>query len=176
MNRLLQRVQGTTVTSGVASPASPATPTETSGINRYSNYTNSGVRNAASVPSSIDVMDPDAPIIPRSQAPEDANNLAAMRELANASAKSAITKSVRGQANQLKSRAIMDLMQAGVVLVCGFAFYIAGLRLSHLRLVWFTAASLAVALSFFFVYDMFRKLAAARRSYVAANRGEQSED
>ncbi len=112
MNRLLQRVQGNTVTSGVTSPASPASPTDTSGVNRYSNYTNSGVRNASSVLSSIDVMDPSAPIIPRSQAPEDANNLAAMRELANASAKSAINKSVRGQANQLKSRAIMDLMQA----------------------------------------------------------------
>ncbi len=126
--------------------------------------------------SSIDVMDPNAPIIPRSQAPEDANNMAAMRELANATAKSAISKSVRGQANQLKSRAIMDLMQAGVVLICGFAFYMAGMRLSHLRLVWFTAASLAVALSFFFVYDMFRKLAAARRTYVSASRGDHTED
>ncbi|MGV3486853.1 MAG: hypothetical protein ACO1RT_20730, partial [Planctomycetaceae bacterium] len=123
----------------------------------------------ASPSKSTEVIDSNTPLVPRSQAPEDAGNMAAMRELANATANSAISVSVRSQAQQLKSRAIMDVLQAGVVMVCAFAFYTCGIKIPNLQYVWHTAAALAAALSIFFVIDMLKKLAAAKATYDRAN-------
>jgi len=168
MNRLLQRVQGhsspqiekATQPSAATSPYSqPTSSTKT--VNRESTPT----ANSDTTSKPSEVIDPNTPIVPRSQAPEDAGHLAAMRELSNATANSAISQSVRGQAEKMKSKAIVDLVQAGVVLGCAFAFYTCGEKIPSLQYVWFTAAALAVALSVFFVLDMLKKLSAAKMTY-----------
>ena len=82
-----------------------------------------------------------------------------MRELANQSAESAISTSNRKGAKELRARATLDGVQAGVVVVCAGVFFYCGMTSSNLSLVWNTAGTLAVALSGFFFYEMFRKFA-----------------
>ena len=99
-----------------------------------------------------------------------------MREIANSSANSAISVSVRSQAQQMKSRAIMDLLQAAVVMVCAFAFFACGIKIPSMRYIWFAAATLATALAFFYVMDMVKKLATAKITYENSNnRGSEEE-
>jgi predicted nucleic acid-binding Zn-ribbon protein len=171
MNRLLQRVQGhgsATPDNSASKPSAIASGTDSSSKISSSTVTKIAVTETVTASKPIEVIDHNTPLVPRSQAPEDSGNMAAMRELANATADSAISQSVRGQAQQLKSKAIMDLMQGGVVLVCAFAFYTCGLRVTSLRYVWYTAAGLAAALSVFFFMDMLKKLSAAKASYERA--------
>ena len=82
-----------------------------------------------------------------------------MRELANQSAESAISTSNRKGAKELRSRAAIDGIQASVVVVCAAVFFYCGMTSSNLSLVWNTAGTLAIALSGFFFYEMFRKIA-----------------
>ncbi len=172
MNRLLKRVQGQSGSSGeVVSPK----PVVKNSVERLAPKTNASeivpelVSSPVSPVKPIATVDPNTPLFPRSQSPENASNLAAMREIAKATADNAISQSVRGQAQQLKSRAVMDLLQAGVVLVCAVAFYTCGLKITSLRCVWFTAAGLAAALAFFFIIDMLKKLSMAKATYDRAN-------
>lgn len=81
-----------------------------------------------------------------------------MRELAKQSAESAISTSNRNGAKELRSKATIDGAQACVVAICGVVFFYCGLTSSNLSLVWNTAGTLAIALSAFFFYEMFRKL------------------
>jgi len=170
MNRLLKRVQGQ---SGVASEAASPKPVAvavapTSTVKSTSSVSEKPTETSAPL-KPTEVIDPNTPLVRRSQAPEHAANLAAMREIANATADTAISQSVRGQAQQLKSRAIMDLFQAGVVFACAVAFYACGLKIASLRYVWFTAAALAASLACFFLMDMMKKLSSAKASYDRAN-------
>jgi hypothetical protein len=168
MNRLLQRVQGHS-TASVEKPsvASPGTTTQTSVKSNVKTIqfesTLAADLDTESKPS--EVINSNAPIVPRSQAPEHAGHLQAMRELANATANSAISQSVRGQAEKMKAKALVDLFQATVVLMCAFAFYTCGVKIPSLQYVWYTAAALAAALSVFFVLDMLKKLSAAKATY-----------
>ncbi len=82
-----------------------------------------------------------------------------MRELANQSAESAISTSNRKGAKELRARATLDGVQAGVVVICAVVFFYCGMTSSNLSLVWNTAGTLAIALSGFFFYEMFRKFA-----------------
>lgn len=172
MNRLLKRVQGQ---SGGASESASAKPTAITAAQPAADKVSTSAIPIAkptetpAPPKPIEVVDPNTPLVPRRQAPEHADNMAAMREIANATADNAISQSVRGQAQQLKSRAIMDLFQAGVVLLCAGAFYFCGLKVISLRYVWFTAAGLATALAVFFFMDMLKKLSSAKASYDRAN-------
>ncbi len=176
MNRLLQRVQGQSVApaeptaaKSSAKPTSKSSPAEAASEGAAGQIEVSRVTDTVTMSKTVEVIDANTPLVPRSQAPEDAGNMAAMRELANATANSAISTSVRGQAEQLKSKAIMDLMQAAVVLVCAFAFFTCGQKISGLRYVWYTAAGLAAALAVFFVLDMLKKLSAAKTTYDRAD-------
>jgi len=169
MNRLLKRVQGQ---SGAASETASPKPVAVAVAQQSTVKTSSSVEQPAETSAPlkpIEVVHPNTPLVRRSQAPEHAANLATMREIANTTADTAISQSVRGQAQQLKSRAVMDLFQAGVVLACAVAFYACGLKISSLRYVWFTAAALAASLAFFFLLDMMKKLSSAKASYDRAN-------
>jgi len=84
-----------------------------------------------------------------------------MRELANQSAESAISTSNRKGANELRSKALLDGAQAGIVVVCALVFFYCGMTSSNLKLVWNTSGALALSLSVFFLYEMFRKLTTA---------------
>jgi hypothetical protein len=179
MNRLLQRVQGqssSTTSTSVSKGSASNTVAESVRSQSPIHVTNSVTNDSVTSSKPMEVIDPSAPLIPRSQAPEAAGNLAAMREIANSSANSAISVSVRSQAQQMKSRAIMDLLQAAVVMVCAFAFFACGIKIPSMRYIWFAAATLATALAFFYVMDMVKKLATAKITYENSNnRGSEEE-
>lgn len=102
--------------------------------------------------------DPEPIIRPKRLAPELEVPLDQMRELANQSAESAISASDRKGLKLLRKKAIVDGVQAVVVVICGLVFFYCGTTSPNLKLVWFTAGGLAIALSGFFFYEMFRKL------------------
>ncbi|QDT13146.1 FHA domain-containing protein [Planctomycetes bacterium K23_9] len=64
-------------------------------------------------------LDPDAPLVPRSQAPERSRNMSAMRDLANESARSAVARSVRIQARDTQVKAVYKFLGAITGLACG---------------------------------------------------------
>ncbi len=101
---------------------------------------------------------------PRRPAPELDVPMDQMRKLANESAESAISTSNRKGAKEMRSRALVDGAQAGVVVICSLVFFYCGMTSSNLSLVWNTAGSLAIALSAFFFYEMFRKLTASTKT------------
>jgi|GEM_PF-3609231 len=100
-------------------------------------------------------------IRPKRTAPELEVPMDQMRELANQSAASAISTSNRKGAKELRSKALVDGAQAGIIVVCALVFFYCGTTSSNLKLVWNTAGALALALSIFFLYEMARKLTAS---------------
>jgi hypothetical protein len=100
---------------------------------------------------------------PKRSAPELEVPMDQMRELANQSAASAISTSNRKGLKEMRSKAIVDGVQAGVVVICAVVFFYCGMTSSNLSLVWNTAGALAIALSGFFFYEMFRKLKLASK-------------
>lgn len=144
MNQLLRRMgQEPSSASAVDEPVQPA-------LSQFSRPKSGGATSAM----------PEV-IRPGRTSPELGMPLEQMRELANQSAESAISTSNRKGAMQLRSKALVDGSQAGVIVVCGLVFFYCGTRSSHLMLVWNTAGALALALSAFFFYEMVRKSIAA---------------
>jgi hypothetical protein len=93
-------------------------------------------------------IDNDAPLVPRSQAPERAGNLSAMRDLANSSARSAISRSARVQSRDTQIQAMVSFGCAVGALACnGVAFYF----LSGVLLI------LAVTMTFVIAFICFRE-------------------
>jgi hypothetical protein len=64
-------------------------------------------------------VDPNAPLVPRSEAPEKHSNLSAMRKLANESARSAIDRSTRVHVRDMQIKAMTKFGFAAVALGCG---------------------------------------------------------
>jgi pSer/pThr/pTyr-binding forkhead associated (FHA) protein len=114
MNRLLRRVQGKPleeVAAPVAPPPAKASPPV----------------EAAEPPKatkSSNRLDPNVPLVPRSQAPEKGSSLSAMRELANASARIAINRSVQLQTRDTQLRAAFSFACAVGAAVCGIACFL----------------------------------------------------
>ena len=121
MNRLLNRVQGPTGTDTTPTKSTPLVPTGNTEIPEPSKTVSdtSTAQSSETMPS----IEPDAPLVPRSQAPERNSNLSAMRELANQSARTAVAHSVRIQARDTQIKAIVEFVKAGVAGVCAIAFY-----------------------------------------------------
>ncbi len=113
MNRLLQRVQRDDDPSGMA---------ETSTLTASSLPVEGKLASDEPV-EEAEPVDVNAPLIPRSKAPERSHDLSAMRELANSSARSAVAHSVRIQARDTQLKGIMKLLQVGVALACAMACY-----------------------------------------------------
>ena len=67
----------------------------------------------------VEPVDNDAPLVPRSQAPERSRNMSAMRDLANQSARSAVARSVRVQARDTQVKAFYQFLGALVGICCG---------------------------------------------------------
>jgi len=117
MNRLLQRVQQqsgdeTAPAAPKPKPAPPKpaeTPVQAESVEHDIE------------PEVIEPVDPNAPLIPRSQAPERNSNLSAMRELANESARSAVERSAKSQSHSSRVQAMVKFMQAVVAVICGIA-------------------------------------------------------
>jgi len=71
----------------------------------------------------LEPLDPNAPLIPRSLAPERDTDLNAMRELANTSARVAIKRSARLQARNIQLKGVIRLVYALGALSCGGVCY-----------------------------------------------------
>ncbi len=101
MNRLLKRVQGTSETTKFLSEpkthvVEPTRVAEASKGSQDQSPTATAAETAAVVQPALPPQPaPDSPYIPRSQAPERTSNMAAMRELANSSARTAIAASAK---------------------------------------------------------------------------------
>lgn len=166
MNRLLQRVQGEPTAASAAPAKKPTSPTPKAesgqsksvatqsdagasafadlGSNDSSMSSNTqGAATFESVPG--ESTDANAPLIPRSQAPERNSNLSAMRELANESARSAITRSNRSQSHTTRIQAMLKFIYAGIALVCGLVA-VAMIDLMMLKFIAVIAAVVAAAI------------------------------
>ena len=127
MNRLLKRVQGeSTQPSESGSTSSSSTKTSTSSSVTGSAITASAIGAAAATAAATeagepDFIDPDEPMVPRSQAPEKTSNLSAMRDLANQSARNAISRSTRVQTRDIQLKAMSKFAQTGVAILCAAA-------------------------------------------------------
>ncbi len=126
MNRLLQRVQGEPAVPPASSskpaakpvekPAAPVLKADTH-VGDAMDQSESHDKEQVNAPET----DPNAPLVPRSQAPERNSDLSAMRELANASARSAITRSNKTQSHTTRMQAMVKFGQAGIAMLCGLA-------------------------------------------------------
>ncbi len=162
MNRLLQRVQGDD-SQCVETPMP-----ETLSVSTSQSSLNSKPTTVAAEPEDTSVtatspVDNDAPMVPRSQAPERAENLSAMRDLANSSAQSAISRSARVQSRDTQIQAMVSFGCAVGALACnGIAF----IFLQGLLLV------LAITMTFIVAFCCFREgihlLGEAKRRVSAA--------
>lgn len=99
MNRLLRRVQGQSEADAPESRPQPQ-PQVVAPVAKPPESTEPGNASQLQTPASPTAptstpAQPDSPYVPRSQAPERSGNLAAMRELANSSARTAIATSAR---------------------------------------------------------------------------------
>ncbi len=116
MNRLLQRVQGDDVPGSGSGLEMSDTRTVTSPLLDDEELEAVPTAESKSV-------DENAPLIPRSQAPERDGNLSAMRELANESARTAVSRSVRIQARDTQLKGMMKFVQVAVAVLCAVACY-----------------------------------------------------
>ena len=117
MNRLLQRVQQQS--GDESAPAAPKPKAETPKPAETPVQAESVEYDIE--PEVVEPVDPNAPLIPRSQAPERNSNLSAMRELANESARSAVERSAKSQSHSSRVQAMVKFMQAVVAVICGIA-------------------------------------------------------
>lgn len=117
MNRLLQRVQGRGDSREGGAPAVVAAPV--AAVKSVAAEEMEAL--TAELAKDDTPLDPDSPYIPRSQAPERTSNLAAMRELANVSARDAIQRSVR---QQIHSNVIRKFAMAAGGFVGGVIFLV----------------------------------------------------
>ncbi len=111
MNRLLSRGQAA---------VTDASQPETVSVSTSNSISKSRIL-SRSEPLQQGSIDPDAPLVPRSQAPERNGNLSAMRELANESARSAISRSVRIQNRDTQIKGVINFACAAGAAVCGIA-------------------------------------------------------
>ncbi|QDV47708.1 hypothetical protein Enr13x_76190 [Stieleria neptunia] len=108
MSRLLQRVQGDDQPTPPAPPSPPSEPVaETEPDDSVETMNESAEEDVEdSVPVEPSIKD-SVPLVPRSQAPELSRNLSAMRELANQSARNAVSRSIRIQARDTQMKAAL---------------------------------------------------------------------
>ncbi len=119
MNRLLQRVQGSSTAPAAPASAPPAKTPAKSAKAVDANQALPGPDVATSP------VDPNAPLVARSQAPEKNTDLSAMRALANDSARAAISRSTKLQTRDTQLRGMSKFMVAGVFLIIGLGVFLA---------------------------------------------------
>jgi len=110
MNRLLQHVRGDAGENEEEVNATPA-PDQDEDVADLSN-------------EDLEPLDPNLPLIPRSQAPERDTDLSAMRELANESARIAINRSARIQTRSTQLKGVVSLGCSVGAVMCGVACYV----------------------------------------------------
>ncbi|WP_149752796.1 ABC transporter ATP-binding protein [Rubripirellula obstinata] len=164
MNRLLGRVQGTPGTDSKA-PAESVSLSSVSVSPQDASEVESESGSSPIAPQSE--IDPDAPLVPRSHAPERNSDLSAMRDLANQSARTAISRSTRIQTRNMQMAGVMNFGVAVVAVLFGLGaslFLTGGL----LYLAW----AMVVIIAVISIRDGLRNLSDARTRMQAAERGE----
>lgn len=120
MNRLLRRVQGEPVAEG---PAEDLDGEATEPLDGEQSITELNEADGSVGSETDDLVDLNAPLVPVSQAPESGSDLDAMRELANAPARIAITRSVRMQTRDTQIKGLFSFVCAAGAILCGAACY-----------------------------------------------------
>ena len=117
MNRLLGRVQGH------SSQPTTAESVSMSAVTKSQPAAESVATDPNETPDAATEDEPLEPVamVPRSQAPERDRDLSAMRELANDSARSALSTSSKKQIRQIQTNALVNFAVAGVCLVIGMS-------------------------------------------------------
>lgn len=115
MNRLLGRVQGHSASSSAAKADSISMSSLTSPTKESETVEDVQASSSTDATPEVD----DTPIVPRSQAPEKNSNLSAMRQLANDSARDAISISTAKQIKQIRMEAIKSFAGGGFCLLIG---------------------------------------------------------
>lgn len=168
MNRLLNRAQADVRTeSEEDETVSVSTSLSSSDLSETSeSQAHSGEEHADS-----EMIDPDAPLVPRSHAPEKNSDLSAMRELANASARSAISRSVRVQTRDTQIKGAINFACAFGAAVCGVAcfIFIPGI-------VRFLAVGMTAVVAVIYVMQGNQEFAEAKRRLTAAESGVADPD
>ncbi|QDT01734.1 hypothetical protein K227x_01010 [Rubripirellula lacrimiformis] len=115
MNRLLNRVQGNP---GGEEASKPSTLSLSTSVPSAVSELDVDTGGAEAV---VEVIDPDAPLVPRSHAPERNSDLSAMRDLANQSARTAISHSARIQTRNIQVAGVCNLAVAAVAVIAALA-------------------------------------------------------
>lgn len=173
MNRLLRRVQGNGEDQAeIPMPETISVSTSQSQYSFGKTSTKSSPEEETSVKESL-LIDQDAPLVPRSQAPERSGNLSAMRDLANSSARSAISRSARVQSRDTQIQAMVSFACALGALACNaIAFYF----LSGILLI--VAVVMTLIVAYCCIRDGMHLLREAKRrvSYVEANANSNADE
>ncbi|MEM6687976.1 MAG: FHA domain-containing protein [Planctomycetota bacterium] len=142
MNRLLGRVQG--------SPGEEAAPASTI-------ITPTVVDDISESDDDVEPIGPDEPLVPRSHAPERGRDLAAMRDLANQQARTAITRSTRIQIRNMQLSGFINFGVAAVAVAIGIgcSFIVSATPLIFIWLMVFACV-------FIFCKDGFKNLVEAK--------------
>ncbi|TWU57916.1 FHA domain-containing protein [Rubripirellula reticaptiva] len=160
MNRLLNRVQGSPESLEATKPETVSLSMSTSTLTKKSESLNGDEVEATETQSPID---PNAPLVPRSQAPERGSDLSAMRKLANESARGAISHSANIQTRNIQIAGLCNLAVAGVAVI---AVLLASVMLDGMLL--YVAWAMAIIVAAISVRDAMGNFSEARRRQSSA--------
>lgn len=156
MNRLLQRVQGrsegappsaTSVESAVPAASATGAAQPVKPPTAGPEPTTAAPEPTTAAPEPSTEAEPEAPYVPRSQAPERSTNMAAMRELANTSARTAIQRSMSRQQHLIIIRKLAQ--SVGAILIGGVFLFISQLEPNWAML----AAACCLILGLYWVWE-----------------------
>ncbi len=170
MNRLLQRVQGQS-DSDTSQPETVSLSSSTSSPELSDSGLFSTDADDPQSALSQAAIDPDTPLVPRSEAPEKHSDLSAMRALANESARNAISRSARVQSRDIQIKGFTKFTFAGVALVCGAAclVFIPGV-------IRYLAVAMTVVVACVCIREGLQFFAEAKRRLAATTPGEPDTD
>jgi hypothetical protein len=129
-----------------------------SGLISQSSHLQQLVEENAEMLSSVECNDSTASMTPRSLPPEKRLGLTVMRDIANASARSAITRSVRKQTRAQRVEARRQFLYSGAAIICGVTLYFTVGQLPRLL-----AIALILMIAFCFAREGLLALLDARR-------------
>jgi hypothetical protein len=161
MNRLLRRVQG--------QPLEETPPP--AAVSAVKSSAKQPIADTETAKPVKERFDPSKPLIPRSQAPEKSSSLSAMRELANASARIAISRSVRVQTRDTQIKGMVSLTCAIGAILCGIAcyFFIPGIMR-------YLAVAMTIVVASIYLREGWQLFRDANRCLKAAAQGKIEQD
>ncbi len=167
MNRLLQRAQGGS-SAGSESSLSKTVSTTAATVVVQAETLSSTRLPTRNAPADYD---PDAPMMPRSQAPEKQGSLNAMRQLANESARTAINRSVKIQSRDTQLKAFAKFASAVGLVLCALAVFV----FTHFPGTAIIACCMCIV-AFVWVNEGLKLLGVARRRMELAAAGKLEQD